>query len=72
MKHLLRQYVASMVCLFVTSQLFPGLVIRGTFLDFLFASLVLAAGFIIIKPIISALTLPLSILTLGLFSAVGT
>ncbi|MGE5042109.1 MAG: phage holin family protein, partial [Candidatus Levyibacteriota bacterium] len=40
--------------------------------DFLFASLVLAAGFIIIKPIISALTLPLSILTLGLFSAVGT
>lgn len=72
MKYLLRQFVASMVCLYVTSQILPGLVIKGAFVDFLFAALILTAGFVIIKPIISVLTLPLSILTLGLFSAVGT
>ena len=54
---------AAMLCL---SRILPGFQVNG-WVPALFASLVLAAVNTIVKPILFVITLPLTILTLGLF-----
>lgn len=72
MKFILRQYTACLISLFIASHIFTGLRVSGSMLDFLYAAGILVVGFLFIKPIINIITLPLAILTLGLFSTIGT
>ncbi len=63
--NLLLSGVAVMIC----AYLIPGVHVDGFFIAIV-VSVVLAVSNAVIKPILEILTLPLSILTLGLFSLV--
>lgn len=63
------RWVALSCAVWVTSQIIPGIVVNPFWVAFIVgAFLTLFNAFV--KPIISILTLPLNILTLGLFSLV--
>lgn len=70
MKSILRRIVFYSVALFLTSQIITGLKISGGLTDYLIGGVVLSALFLIVKPILGIVTLPLNIVTLGLFSFV--
>lgn len=72
MRYVLQQLVMATLALYIASTLFPGLVISGGFQGLLVASVLLVLGFIVIRPILTIVTLPLGFLTLGLFSIVIT
>ncbi len=59
----------SALAIFVTAYFLPGVQVTG-YVTYLILAIVLAAINIFIKPILTILTLPLSIVTLGLFSIV--
>ncbi len=63
---LLLHWLVSGFALALTAALVPGFRIRG-FMTALVAALVIAAANFFIKPVLVFLTLPLTILTLGLF-----
>lgn len=66
----LRNVLLNAFSLYVTTLLFPGLVIHGGLLSLIAGGFLLAIGFKILKPIISIVALPLNIVSLGLFSVV--
>ncbi|MCL4387286.1 phage holin family protein [Patescibacteria group bacterium] len=68
MKSLLRSVVINSLCLFFISQIIGGLIVKGGFGSYLFGGLALALLFLILKPILSLLSVPLNIITLGFFS----
>ena len=68
MKSILRRIVFYSVALFLTSQIITGLTISGGLTTYLIGGIVLSVLFLIVKPILSIITLPLNIITLGLFS----
>lgn len=70
MKSIFRNVVFYSVALFLTSQVITGLKINGDLTTYLFGGIVLSILFLIVKPILSIVTLPLNIITLGLFSFV--
>ncbi len=59
----------SALAIFVTAYLLPGVEV-DTWVTYFILAVVLGAINIFIKPILTLLTLPLSIITLGLFSVV--
>lgn len=69
-KGILRTYIVATLSLFLTSIVFSGLIIDGGLGGFLVAGLLLAAGILIIKPILNIITLPLNVVTFGLFSII--
>lgn len=72
MKYILQQLILNVLALFFTSLVFDGLVIQGGVVGLLYASVLLFLGFFIVKPILTIITLPISFITLGLFSIVIT
>jgi len=68
MKSILRRIIFYSVSLFLTSQVIQGLKISGGLTTYLIGGIVLAILFLVVKPILSIVTLPLNIITLGLFS----
>lgn len=70
MKSILRRVVFYSFALFLVSQFISGLSISGGFTAYILGGFVLTILFMIIKPILSIITLPLNIITLGLFSFV--
>jgi len=68
MKSILRKIVFYTVALFVTAQVLSGIQISGGPGGFILAGIALSVLFLIVKPILSIITLPLNIITLGLFS----
>lgn len=68
MKSIVRNIIFYSVSLFSTSQIVTGLSISGGLMSYVIAGLVLSILFLIVKPILSIITLPLNIITLGLFS----
>lgn len=69
-KGILKRIISYSVALFLVSQFLSGLKISGGFATYIIAGIVLSILFMIVKPILSLVTLPLNILTLGLFSFV--
>ncbi len=69
MRKIIVNWVLSSVCLYILSYLFHGIHFES-FGSALIAALVLGLVNAVIKPIISLLSLPVTILTLGLFSLV--
>lgn len=68
MKSLLRNIVFYSVALFLTSQVALGLRVSGGFTTYIIGGIALSILFLIVKPILNIITLPLHIATLGWFS----
>ena len=65
--HLLLRLIINMIALFVVAYFVPGVQVSGVFGAFI-AAVILGIANAIIKPILIVLSLPLEILTLGLFT----
>lgn len=68
MKNLLRNILIYSGSLFALTELLPGVEISGGVPAYLICGTVLSVMFIVVKPILNIISLPLNILTLGLFS----
>ncbi|MCL2603738.1 MAG: phage holin family protein [Defluviitaleaceae bacterium] len=66
---MLLKWVISAVCLYILTWIFPGFVISGA-VTAMVAAAVLGLVNAIIKPLMHIISLPVTILTLGLFSLV--
>lgn len=71
MKTIIRNILIYSFALFILSQIFSGVKITGGISTFLLGGAVLSIMFIVVKPILNIIALPLNILTLGLFSFVS-
>jgi putative membrane protein len=65
--HILMRIILNAIALYITASLVPGIEYRGGLLQLLFAGFVLGVINLIVRPIVMLLSLPLIILTLGLF-----
>jgi putative membrane protein len=70
MKSILRGIVFYSVALFLTTQMFAGVRVDGGVEVYIAGGIVLSVLFFLLKPILNVVTLPLNIITLGLFSFV--
>src|SRR3990167_2891202 len=68
MKSILRKIVFYSVALFLVAQTLEGVKVSGGLLTYILGGIVLSILFVIVRPILSIVTLPLNIITLGLFS----
>ena len=68
MRSILRNILLYSFSLYLTQTLFGGLVLHGGLQTLLVGGLLLAIGFKILKPILSVISLPFNMLSLGLFS----
>ncbi|MBD2295726.1 phage holin family protein [Anabaena sphaerica FACHB-251] len=69
MKHFLLTWLGTALALLITSQIVPGFIIK-TFVAALFAAIVIGLVNAIIRPILSLLTFPITLITFGLFTFV--
>lgn len=72
MKGLFRQYLLFLGIIYLTSLIFPGIVITNGVTGLLIATALVLVGFVIVKPILGIITLPLNMLTFGFFSIILT
>lgn len=70
MKSILRNIAFYSFALFITSQVVVGLRVSGNWTTYLMGGAVLTILFVLVKPILSLITLPLTIITLGWFSVI--
>jgi putative membrane protein len=70
MKTVVRNIAIYMYILFVLPKIIPGVQVEGGFLTFLMGGVALALMFLVIKPILNIISLPVNVLTMGLFSTV--
>jgi putative membrane protein len=68
MKSILRRIVFYSVALFLVTQILEGVRVNGGLVEYIIGGITLSVLFAIVKPILSIVTLPLNIITLGLFS----
>jgi len=68
MKSLLRNTLINSLSLFILAQIVPGLTVEGGFLTYVAGGLALSLLFLIVKPVLNLISLPLNLVTLGLFS----
>ena len=67
MKMLLR-YLGTVAAVYLTVSLVPGIAVAGGWPTILLVALVWSVIVAVIKPVLTILTLPLTIITIGLFS----
>ena len=68
--HFLFKYLAIAVAVYLTVNLVPGISVAGGWITMLIVALVWSVIITVIKPVLSVLSLPITIITLGLFSLV--
>jgi putative membrane protein len=68
MKSIIRKITFYSVALFLVAQVLAGVRINGGLLTYLVGGIVLSILFLLVKPILGIITLPLNVITLGLFS----
>lgn len=68
MKTIIRAVAIYTLSLFLLPYLIPGIKIEGGFLTLIIGGVSLAFLFLTIKPILNIITLPVNMLTLGIFS----
>ena len=68
MRGILRNVLLYSFSLYITQMLFSGLVLHGGMRTLIVGGILLAIGFKVIKPILSVISLPFNMLSLGLFS----
>lgn len=62
--------MANVLGIYAAARIVPGFVFRGDFLDLVLSGALLGLMFLLLKPLIKILSLPLLLITLGLFSLV--
>ncbi|MBV9159201.1 MAG: phage holin family protein [Candidatus Kaiserbacteria bacterium] len=67
MKFVLR-YLGTVAAILLTVYIVPGITITGGWLTIFLAALVWSVISLVVKPILTILTLPITIITFGLFS----
>ena len=70
MKSLIRNIVINSLSLFILALAIPGFRVSGGVLTYLLGGIALSILFMIVKPILNIISLPLNLVTLGLFSFV--
>ena len=70
MRRLLLHWIGNAIALWVACHLIPGLRFTGTLLDLVLVAAVFGAVNSILRPIVTVLTCPLIVITLGLFTLV--
>ncbi len=70
MKSLIRNIVINSLSLFILALAIPGFRVSGGVLTYLVGGVALSLLFMIVKPILNIISLPLNLVTLGLFSFV--
>ena len=68
MKALLRNTLFNAFSIFLISQFLSGVRVSGGLFTYILGGLALTLLFVLVKPILNLLALPLNILTLGMFS----
>lgn len=68
MKGLIRHTVVNGISLAVLDQVIPGVTIVGGFFTYIIAGFILSLLLLILKPILNIFSLPLNMITFGLFS----
>lgn len=68
MKGLIRHTVINGISLAVLDQLIPGVMISGGFKTYVIAGFILSLLLLIVKPILNIFSIPLNMVTFGLFS----
>lgn len=68
MRSILKNILLYAFALYITHLLFDGLILHGDLKTLIIGGLLLAIGFKILKPVLSIISLPFNILSLGLFS----
>lgn len=69
MKGFLQEIAINAVALFVALSIFSGLAVTGGFWGIFTAAVLITIGFRVLKPVINIITLPLNVITFGLFQA---
>lgn len=70
MKSLFRNVVFNGISLFILTLILPGVKISGGYTTYIAGGLFLAVMFKVLKPILNLISLPLNLVTLGMFSFV--
>lgn len=68
MKSLFRNLLLNIGALWITSQIFPALIVSGGIKGLVIAALAFMAANIVLVPLLKLLLLPLNLLTLGIFA----
>jgi putative membrane protein len=68
MKSIVRGILFYSVALFLTTLILEGVSVSGGAVSYIIGGIVLSVLFFVVKPILSIITLPLNIITLGFFS----
>ncbi|PIT91146.1 hypothetical protein COU17_01965 [Candidatus Kaiserbacteria bacterium CG10_big_fil_rev_8_21_14_0_10_49_17] len=66
--HTLLRYLGTVAAVYLTVTLVPGITVAGGWLTILLIALVWSVITIVIRPVLKILTLPITIITFGLFS----
>jgi putative membrane protein len=69
-RRLLLHWVSNAIALWVACHLIPGLRFTGTVVDLLLVAVVFGAVNSVLRPVLTVLTCPLIVVTLGLFTLV--
>lgn len=70
MKHLFRVFIFSFFAMFITAYWNKGFLLPAYTLDFVKAALTLTILFVLVRPLMKVVFLPLNLITFGLFSFV--
>ena len=68
--HFVLRYLGTVAAVFLTIYLVPGVHASGGWLTILLVALVWSVITMVIKPVLSILTLPITIITFGLFALI--
>lgn len=68
MKSFFRNILFNSFSIYLISQVLPGVNVSGGFFTYIFGGFALTLLLILLKPILNLLTLPLNVVTLGMFS----
>ncbi|QQG38203.1 MAG: phage holin family protein [Candidatus Kaiserbacteria bacterium] len=68
--HTALRYLGTVAAVYLTINLVPGITVTGGWITILFVALAWSVIVMVIKPVLSILTLPITIITFGLFSLV--
>ena len=70
MMHLILRFLAVAAAVYLTVNLVPGITIAGGWMTLLMVALVWSVIITVVKPVLGILSLPLTIITFGLFALV--
>src|SRR3989344_5702497 len=68
--HTVLKYLGTVAAVYLTVSIVPGITVAGGLTTILLVALVWSVIVMVIKPVLAILTLPITIITLGLFSFV--